>query len=168
MSYSSNRRLVNDESLPLAHRASHARSCALHVANKLGVNREAIIDLVAQQSGVSLHKPQSSSELLAGLKALEAIRSGENYFATPSQHDRTASIMEAEKQKVLSAHPIDPAIRQRVMQALADIEAAHDVTVLYACESGSRGWGFASPDSDYDVRFLYVQPALVSRRRAEA
>lgn len=58
--------------------------------------------------------------------------------------------------KVASAHPIDPAVRQRVMRALADIEAKHDVTVLYACESGSRGWGFASPDSDYDVRFLYV------------
>ena len=58
--------------------------------------------------------------------------------------------------KVLSAHPIDPAIRQRVLRALADIEAEHDVTVLYACESGSRGWGFASQDSDYDVRFLYV------------
>jgi len=42
------------------------------------------------------------------------------------------------------------------MQALADIEAEHHVVVLYACESGSRGWGFASPDSDYDVRFLYV------------
>ena len=57
---------------------------------------------------------------------------------------------------VLSAHPIDSAVRERVEQALADIEAEHDVTVLYACESGSRGWGFASPDSDYDVRFLYA------------
>lgn len=64
--------------------------------------------------------------------------------------------MEADRQKVLSAHAIDPAVRRRVMQALVDIEAEHDVTVLYACESGSRGWGFASPDSDYDVRFLYV------------
>ncbi|MBD9662560.1 nucleotidyltransferase domain-containing protein [Variovorax sp. VRV01] len=55
-----------------------------------------------------------------------------------------------------SAHPIDPAMRAQIMQALRDIETRHDVTVLFACESGSRGWGFASPDSDYDVRFIYV------------
>ncbi|TJZ69376.1 nucleotidyltransferase domain-containing protein [Chitiniphilus eburneus] len=57
---------------------------------------------------------------------------------------------------ILSAHPIDPAVRERVMAELAAIETRHDVRVLFACESGSRGWGFASPDSDYDVRFLYV------------
>jgi predicted nucleotidyltransferase len=43
-----------------------------------------------------------------------------------------------------------------VQQELRRIELAHDVRVLYACESGSRAWGFASHDSDYDVRFLYV------------
>lgn len=53
-------------------------------------------------------------------------------------------------------HPIDPAIRADILDRLQAIEAEHDVRVLYACESGSRGWGFASPDSDYDVRFLYV------------
>ncbi len=44
----------------------------------------------------------------------------------------------------------------RVQNALADIESTREVRVLYACESGSRAWGFASRDSDYDVRFLYV------------
>ena len=54
------------------------------------------------------------------------------------------------------AHPIAPEMRAEILARLAAIEKEHDVTVLYACESGSRGWGFASPDSDYDVRFLYV------------
>ncbi|HTQ11814.1 MAG TPA: nucleotidyltransferase domain-containing protein, partial [Fimbriimonadaceae bacterium] len=36
------------------------------------------------------------------------------------------------------------------------IEAEHRVRILYACESGSRAWGFASADSDYDVRFVYA------------
>jgi predicted nucleotidyltransferase len=57
---------------------------------------------------------------------------------------------------ILSDHPVGDAMRHTVLGVLADIEARHDVTVLFACESGSRGWGFASPDSDYDVRFIYV------------
>ena len=55
-------------------------------------------------------------------------------------------------------HPIDPAVRVRVEENLCRIEADFGVRVIYACESGSRGWGFASPDSDYDVRFIYVHP----------
>ncbi|ALB64280.1 COG3541: Predicted nucleotidyltransferase [Cronobacter condimenti 1330] len=53
---------------------------------------------------------------------------------------------------------VDATTRERVRQVLKDVEAKYGVKVLYACESGSRGWGFASPDSDYDVRFLYVHP----------
>ena len=51
---------------------------------------------------------------------------------------------------------IDPAIRGEILSRLSSIESAQDVKILYACESGSRAWGFASPDSDYDVRFVYV------------
>lgn len=77
MSFSSNRRLLQDESLAVEHRASHARSCALHVANKLGVERETVIDYVKQRSGVSLHAPQDGGAILSAFKVLEALRQGE-------------------------------------------------------------------------------------------
>lgn len=46
----------------------------------------------------------------------------------------------------------------RISTALATIEATHGIRILYACESGSRAWGFPSPDSDFDVRFIYCHP----------
>ncbi|MEJ7666585.1 MAG: nucleotidyltransferase domain-containing protein [Hymenobacter sp.] len=46
----------------------------------------------------------------------------------------------------------------RISAALATLEAEHGIRILYACESGSRAWGFPSPDSDYDVRFIYCHP----------
>ena len=49
-------------------------------------------------------------------------------------------------------------MQQHIRDQLEKIESEHDVRVLYACESGSRAWGFASPDSDYDVRFVYLHP----------
>ena len=44
-----------------------------------------------------------------------------------------------------------------IQEKLLEIEKQHDIQLLYACESGSRAWGFPSPDSDYDVRFIYVR-----------
>lgn len=40
---------------------------------------------------------------------------------------------------------------------LREIEEKENVRIIHAVESGSRSWGFASPDSDYDVRFIYVR-----------
>ncbi|MDF2544698.1 MAG: hypothetical protein K0S47_4416 [Herbinix sp.] len=42
-----------------------------------------------------------------------------------------------------------------VEEKLKEIEKKENVKILHAVESGSRAWGFASPDSDYDVRFIY-------------
>jgi predicted nucleotidyltransferase len=61
-----------------------------------------------------------------------------------------------ENETLISAHTVEPAMRAQILDCLRRLEAEHDVKVLFACESGSRGWGFASPDSDYDVRFIYV------------
>ena len=57
---------------------------------------------------------------------------------------------------------VDPdvdAIRGTVAERLREVEREHRLTVLFACESGSRAWGFASRDSDFDIRFIYVRPA---------
>lgn len=48
--------------------------------------------------------------------------------------------------------------KERAAAALRDIESRHGCRVLFAVESGSRAWGFASPDSDYDVRGVFVKP----------
>ena len=49
-------------------------------------------------------------------------------------------------------------ITQAIKEKLSQIEQRENIRILYACESGSRAWGFASPDSDYDVRFIFVRP----------
>ena len=47
-------------------------------------------------------------------------------------------------------------MHKQIHTALLEIEKAHNCRVLFACESGSRAWGFPSPDSDYDIRFIYT------------
>ncbi|HEX6120774.1 MAG TPA: nucleotidyltransferase domain-containing protein [Dongiaceae bacterium] len=46
-----------------------------------------------------------------------------------------------------------------VQRRLDVIERVQGCRILFAVESGSRAWGFPSPDSDYDVRFIYARPA---------
>ncbi|MGW8568469.1 nucleotidyltransferase domain-containing protein [Isoptericola sp. NPDC055881] len=54
---------------------------------------------------------------------------------------------------------LDPAVVAEIDARLSGVEATQAVHVPWAIESGSRAWGFPSPDSDYDCRFLYVRPA---------
>lgn len=56
-----------------------------------------------------------------------------------------------------------------IKSVLIQLEQRLDIKVLMAAEAGSRAWGFASPDSDYDVRFIYCRPVdrylTVNKRR---
>ena len=49
-------------------------------------------------------------------------------------------------------------IKQIIDEKLDEIEKRENIKILHCIESGSRAWGFPSPDSDYDVRFVYVRP----------
>jgi uncharacterized protein len=55
-----------------------------------------------------------------------------------------------------AAVPAD--MRARIVERLKAVEREWSVEILFAIESGSRAWGFASPDSDFDVRFIYRHP----------
>ena len=53
---------------------------------------------------------------------------------------------------------IPASVRSEILRRIALAEAEHDVHVLLAIESGSRAWGFESPNSDFDARFIYAHP----------
>lgn len=49
-------------------------------------------------------------------------------------------------------------MKNTIIKRLREIEEEQKIKIVYACESGSRAWGFPSSNSDYDVRFLYLRP----------
>lgn len=59
--------------------------------------------------------------------------------------------------------------QEAIARELDYIERVNKVRILYACEAGSRAWGFSSRNSDFDVRFVYLRPmreylSLLDRR----
>ena len=58
-------------------------------------------------------------------------------------------------------------IEDKIKDKLYEIEQKENVTILFAVEAGSRAWGFESPDSDYDVRFVYKRNNINDYLRLE-
>ncbi|MDU6411869.1 MAG: hypothetical protein E6560_13035 [Yersiniaceae bacterium] len=73
MSHASSRKKVLDQTLPLPHRASHARSCLNHVANRLGTNREALLERVEKETGINLVAPSDEKALLTAFLYFESL-----------------------------------------------------------------------------------------------
>lgn len=53
---------------------------------------------------------------------------------------------------------LDPDVVAEIDERLRNVSQSHAVRIPWAIESGSRAWGFPSPDSDYDCRFIFVRP----------
>jgi predicted nucleotidyltransferase len=50
---------------------------------------------------------------------------------------------------------VEEIMENKILNKLSEIEREKNIDILFAVESGSRAWGFESPDSDYDIRFVY-------------
>lgn len=55
---------------------------------------------------------------------------------------------------------VSPEAHREITSRLQKIKEEQDIQTVYTLESGSRAWNFESPDSDYDVRFVYLKPLV--------
>ncbi|MFO0857827.1 MAG: hypothetical protein U0640_10770 [Phycisphaerales bacterium] len=86
MSFSAHKRDSLDESMPIAHRMSHLRSCAVLVAEKYNVPRSEVVNRIKSSGGVNIEEPQSNSDIQRVIEVLTLMKtSGLETIAT---HDR--------------------------------------------------------------------------------
>lgn len=74
MSYNSHQKLILDSTLPLEHRFSHLRSCALIVSNLLGQKRSEVVAAIHEQTGINIEQLSNEEYLLKALDNLNKIR----------------------------------------------------------------------------------------------
>ena len=89
-------------------------------------------------------------DMIQELKTEREKHSSRKGTSTPAQAARTSLAL---------AMGIDTRVNKRIATELDRLAQDEKVCIVYACESGSRAWGFESSDSDYDVRFIYLHPA---------
>jgi uncharacterized protein len=102
-------------------------------------------------------------EIAAGLFSHAPPDIAEDYLREMKRHDYSDILEASAVTSSVSVSPldhpaIDPAICKSISERLVAVERDYNVRILFAVESGSRAWGMWSPDSDYDVRFVYVHP----------
>lgn len=73
MSHNSSRKGARDDSLPLAHRASHVRSCLNHIAARIGSTREKLMAHILLKMGIDLNDPESVEALMRAFEYLEGL-----------------------------------------------------------------------------------------------
>ena len=162
--------------------ANETHTSMFEIIGQTGLSAENVAKRAAGRVNKFLHAQAAVEEHLADQLLLPMTLAGKGSFSTtkPSLHTMTNidvikkfieidikveqgkrialanNFGEIKMETTLAEDVIAPAVKAEIMRRIAAAEIEHNVKVLYAVESGSRAWGFASQNSDYDVRFIYA------------
>ncbi|MDR1875471.1 MAG: nucleotidyltransferase domain-containing protein [Synergistaceae bacterium] len=125
-------------------------------------------ELIAVKEG-RLTRDEIETRILKRLEAVDALYETTPFHGVPDAEFARSCLLSCYgmRRRAAPASPHDKSVfaegfdvgestLEAIQLRLDAAEARHEVRILYACESGSRGWNFASQDSDFDVRFIYL------------